>query len=125
MNETYYIEPNLPEIVKKYSCKYCGLGFRSREECNFHENNECDLNPNLLRDKSPFTFIKFVIVSTLKVMALCLAALSPAGAYVLLLSFPRASQYDYAALAIFWVLIFGVPSALAYAVDYVRRGQGK
>lgn len=115
----------MPEKVREYSCKYCGLEYHSREECHFHENNECDLNPNLLKDKSPFTFIRFVIFSTLKVAGICLAVLSPAAAYVLLLSFPRAYQYDYVALAIFWVLIFGVPSALAYVIDYVRKGQGK
>jgi hypothetical protein len=52
-----------------------------------------------------------------------LAVLSPAAAYVLLLSYPRPPQYDYAALTIFWILIFGVPSVLAYVVDYVKSGQ--
>ncbi|MEM4733126.1 MAG: hypothetical protein QXD70_01190 [Candidatus Bathyarchaeia archaeon] len=106
-------------------CKYCGLQFSLKEECIFHENNECELNPNLLKDKSPFTFIRFVIWSTLKVAAMGLAVLSPAVAYVFLLSIPRSSQYDYVALAIFWIIIFGIPSALAYAVDYIRKGQTK
>ncbi len=83
------------------------------------------MNPNLLKDKSPFTFIRFVIWSTMKVAAMGLAILSPAAAYVVLLSYPKPSQYDYVALAIFWILIFGVPSVLAYVVDYVRSGQRK
>lgn len=114
---------NLPKTDKRFRCKYCGLDFQSREECHFHETNECDMNPNLLKDKSPFTFIRFVIWSTLKVGAMGLAVLSPAAAYVLLLSYPRPPQYDYAALTIFWILIFGVPSVLAYVVDYVKSGQ--
>jgi len=104
---------------KKYMCKYCGLEFYSKEKCLFHQENECDFNPNLLRDKSTLSFILFLITSTLKVAGLAFLVITPAFLYLYLLTLPY--QYGYVAMAIFWIVLFGITTILASVVDYLRK----
>ena len=104
---------------RKYLCKYCQMEFHSKEECKFHEENECYLNPNLLKDKSTWNFILFIITSTFKVAGLAFLVITPALLYLSLLHVP--SRYGYIALAVFWIVLFGVITALASAVDYLRK----
>jgi hypothetical protein len=105
---------------RRYSCRYCDLQFDSEEECKFHEDKECNLNPNLLKDEKPLTFAGFIISSTMIVVGLALVILSPVVIYIILLS-QFSSPLEYVALVLFWLLIFGVPTILATVVDYMRK----
>jgi len=107
---------------KKYPCRYCDLEFSSKEERRFHEDNECDLNPNLLKDKNPFVFVWFAISSALKVAGLAVLVLSPAVLYIFLLG-SLSPQYGYIAFALFWILLFGLLTILAGIVEYMRKGK--
>jgi hypothetical protein len=115
---------HLCEKKERYSCRYCRSEFQSKEECRFHEENVCSLNPNLLKDKNPLVFVKFMIVSTLTVVAIALAILSPIIFYLALLYFCP-PPYDYIALGVFWAVIFGVPMILAIVIDYLRKSRKK
>jgi len=95
------------------------MEFDSKEECKFHEINECYLNPNLLKDKNIWNFILFIITSTFKVAGLTFLVITPALLYLFLLHIP--SKYGYIALAVLWIVFFGVITALASAVDYLRK----
>jgi uncharacterized membrane protein len=112
----------LPEQIKKYSCRYCGLEFYSEEECKLHESKQCNLNPNLFTNESSFKFILLVAGFTLTVVGLAVIVFSPALLYLFLLSNFR-PQYDYVALAIFWIVIFVAPIILGAAVDYIRKNR--
>jgi hypothetical protein len=96
------------------------LEFSSKEECSFHENNECDMNPNLWKDKSPFVFIWFAFGSALKVVGLTFLVFSPAVIYVFLLG-SLSPQYGYVAFALFWIFLFGLLTVLAGLVEYMRE----
>lgn len=114
------VAENLQEKAERYFCKYCRIEFQSEEDCRFHEENTCSLNPNLLKDKNPLIFVKFLIISALTVAALAFAIFSPIILYLILLScFPP--TYSYIALGIFWVLIFGLPMFFAIVVDYISK----
>lgn len=114
----------MPEQSKKYSCRYCSLEFYSKEECKLHESKQCNLNPNLSSNESSFKFILSVIGFTLTVAGLAIITFSPTLIYLFLLSgFPP--PYDYAALAIFWTVVFGAPIIFAAAVDYIRKNREK
>jgi hypothetical protein len=114
----------LREERRKYRCKFCNLELYSKEECDLHQD-KCDLNPNLLTDTKPISFVSFVASSTLKIVLLALAVLSPGFMYLFLLISHFPPPYDYVALGIFWIFIFGIPSVLAIVVDYMRkRGTG-
>jgi hypothetical protein len=109
---------------KKYSCKYCGLEFYSKEECVFHQDNECDFNPNLLKDKSVLNFIRFLIASSLHVAGLAFLVITPALLYLCLLIY-LSPQHGYVAMAIFWIVLFGVTTILASIVDYLRKSKSR